>query len=218
MDDGRITFDRWLAVAKEELKWNDGCIKLLWDNIHVCTHRMTEYWSMYTDSISFEFIAIFLVLHAIDDPQASPKLPYDTAWPEDMNEPSAVPSSPTNKGSSAASGGFGGRPSMNLPKSPRSPHSSSDAKYSTYNKFIKRAREDPFDIDGAADKKSSYQNRLAKHASHSLNAIRAKIPFILKALSSEFASEEDLATASEYSPSDFSGEDLMISRRGVNAL
>ena len=207
-EDTKLSFDRWFVVAKEELRWNDSCIKLLWDNVHVCSYRMTEVWSTHTDTIDFEYLAILLVMHVIDDPPSSPKIPSDSIWPEDLNE-NYSPASPKTFPSSRATNAY-------LPKSPRSPKSSHEMKYnSSYNRLLKR-NEIVGDIDSLDKKTNIGTGRMAKSGLYSLNSLRSRMPAILRALSLENSAEEDLI--SQDASQDFLGVDLMVSRRAVNAL
>lgn len=207
-EDSKVSFDRWFIVAKEELRWNDSCIKLLWDNVHVSSYKMNEVWSSHTDTLDFEFLAILLVMHVVDDPPSSPKVSSDSSWPEDLSEASS-PVSPKAFPSSRATNAY-------LPKSPRSPKSSNEMKYNTsYNRLLKR-NEIVGDIDSLDKKTSLGSGRLAKSGLYSLNSLRTRMPAILRALSMENSTEDEVLSSD--TSHDFIGLDLMISRRAVNAL
>jgi len=83
--DKKIPFDRWLIIAKNNLRWNDSCIKLFWDMltmaiIYIDRSLINE---MNFESVEVEYLAIYLVIH-ISEPlirHTSNNYAYDTIWP-----------------------------------------------------------------------------------------------------------------------------------------
>ena len=98
--EGKVSFDRWLVVAKEHLKWNDSCIKLLWDMLDIATfyfqNKKDEASSVPSssssssssgeredkNSVEFNFLVIFVILHVSEPLRPhSPSVIYDAVWP-----------------------------------------------------------------------------------------------------------------------------------------
>ncbi|KAJ1423387.1 tubulin binding cofactor C-domain-containing protein [Ochromonadaceae sp. CCMP2298] len=208
--EGKISFDRWLVVAKEVLRWNDHCIHLFWDMVSLSTFYMSRESALLVKredtSLDLEFVAIFLFLHLHDGPalslsQKSPTVAYEDSWPNAL--PGAptpeddVPTSPISPKNSAKSKPF------NSPISPRSPR----------NLSPRNRSGSP--TSGARAPKSSAQY---------LHAVRDKIPLILRSLSIEQQEEStmtDLTLSIDTSRIDDMGAlatDFAIAKKTVDAL
>ena len=89
-----ISYDRWLIVAKEQLKWNDYCILLFWTNLQAALRsskqKRCKSWNNDFDLVDIEFIAIFLILHLPENASrsASPTKIYESIWPHELESDS----------------------------------------------------------------------------------------------------------------------------------
>ena len=148
--EGKITYDRWLVVAKDVLKWNDSCIQLFWEMLIMALWYTDENSQniVYDIPVDSSSLAVFLAMHATDmtTRPSSPAAAYNTVWPanadmDPMMVSSQSPLSPLKGSGSANSSGLSVRvppsvgspaglsmmPSVDVrsPKSPRSPKSMS---------------------------------------------------------------------------------------------
>lgn len=203
--DHMISFDRWLVVAKDFLKWNDNCIRLFWEMLHVAIwSKLKTPWTRHSESISIEYVALFLVMH-IQDSQArpsSPKAAYDTAWPG-ADSAESITSPPSPKSPSRAQ-----RQSLanvGSPKSPRSPRSPSTTLTSV-----------------SSPKRSMLiSSRQGRSIQQILHSIRQKIPLLLRAVCPEDADVglEGLCLGDgDGGSSHVSGGEILLSRKAINSL
>lgn len=165
--DNSLSFEQWYSVASDFLKWNDYCIRLFWDLLHIATwytHR--NEWCQHSDYVHSGYLIIFLVLHSSASmrPTSPPRQSYDDIWPSDnnvSNQPSinkTSSSSPPSSPSKSIRKGFGAGSSQ-TPLSPRgSPR-------------VKRG--------GGIKSPSSYYKSSTQH----LSFIKEKLPTIIHALS-----------------------------------
>ena len=170
--EGDISFDRWLVVAKELLRWNDSCLQLFWEMLLLAlSYSKEERLRNYDDTgVDLAYLAIFLVLHT-SDLQFRTNLPgsnYDTVWPE----PDVVLSPPTAQISSPSK-----MHSVNIrvmlssgPPSPKSPVGS--PRNGGHSALLPTSPK----------RMSASSPRQGKSASHYLYAIRQKLPIILRAI------------------------------------
>mmetsp|Transcript_23361 Transcript_23361/g.23555 ORF Transcript_23361/g.23555 Transcript_23361/m.23555 type:complete len:316 (+) Transcript_23361:38-985(+) len=155
-----ISFDRWVVVAKDFLKWNDPCIRLFWEMLHIATWSQSqENWKRHADSLLVEHVAIFLVLHIQEavGRSNSPSAAYESVWPSNEHELTSPPSptSPIRNNRKL--------PSSGSPKSPRSMSSSVPSpKRSTL---------------------LTSHSRQQRSTTQILYSIRQKIPLLLRAVS-----------------------------------
>jgi len=187
--EGKISFDRWLVVAKEVLRWNDHCIHLFWDMVSLSTYYLSRDSSLTVKrqdvSLDLEYVAIFLVLHLHEptaSPQAgshtphgktpvSPTVAYEDVWPTapapgspteiDGDSPSSPSKDPNRQRKMSPMAGMSGV----TPMSPRSPK----ANHSPSHKRGAQATS-----SGAKTPRSNAQF---------LHSVRQKIPLILRSLS-----------------------------------
>ena len=81
---GQITYDKWLIVGKDLLKWNDYSLQLFWDMLLLALsytseeHQRLPHLGGGEVTVDLPSLAIFLVLHATDTP--SSKVPC-AGWP-----------------------------------------------------------------------------------------------------------------------------------------
>lgn len=171
--EGNISFDRWLVVAKDLLRWNDSCLQLFWEMLLMAlSYSKDDVTINYAESgVRLAYLAIFLVLHT-SDLQARSNLPgsnYDTVWPdtEAVMSPSLAPISSPSK-----IHGLNIRllPSSG-PPSPKSPVSSP-----------KSGHTHSVSMPTSPKRMNSMSPRQCKPASHYLYAIRQKLPIILRAI------------------------------------
>ena len=240
-----VSFERWLVVAKEELRWNDGCVKLFWDNVSLLSSLQQPASADSVELIAYEFIAIMLVLHVVDESgqPASPKASvYETAWPEDGAGPdlssssSTAPHPSSPKGQSAFTSSSNKERFMHLPKSPRSPKSK-DAKQSSSGLLGKPVKRPDHHSGGTPSDRDVDSIRLSKSlSSYALNCVRARMPAILSALcldtcsSNPYSNDSDSKDDPDISTpgssgggrletlEDFLGMDLMVTRRAIDCL
>ena len=97
--DHQVSFDGWMLVAKDQLKWNDYCLQLFWDMLQAAVRYkedMSIGWDLERDLLEIEYVAIFLALHIPDGTSrnTSPATAYDTMWPHEsqVEESSSSPS------------------------------------------------------------------------------------------------------------------------------
>eukprot|EP01041_Mallomonas_annulata_P003248 gene3248-6428_t len=212
-----VSFDRWVIVAKDFLKWNDACIRLFWEMLHIVTwSQSNERWTRHTDIVLVEHLALFLVLHIHDTVgrPSSPTAAYDTIWPTNDHEVMS-PHSPTSPTRIQPR-------KVNNSGSPKSPRNSSSSISSQ--------------LLPASPKRSQLLNsKQYKSASQILNSIRQKIPLLLRAVATDdcMLGVEGLRLADaggdSYSSADShshstngggvgGGGDFLLSKRSLNAL
>ena len=170
--EGNISFDRWLVVAKDFLRWNDSCLQVFWEMLLLalsCT-KDDRVHSYDETGVDLAYLAIFLVLHT-NDLQSRSSLPgssYDTVWPDAdsvLSPPSAPISSPSK---------IHGLNIRMLPISgPPSPKSPVGSPRSGGNTIL---------MPTSPKRMSSMSPRQCKSASHYLYTIRQKLPIILRAV------------------------------------
>jgi hypothetical protein len=223
------SFDHWLIVAKDSLKWNDNCIQLFWEMLCSAVYYLNRDSQLYSDRENFcvdlEFVAIFLVLHTSDtQPSKSAvasSVGYDTAWPNPLlqsDEP--LPLSPMS--SPTKSRKF---PNVGSPQSPRSPKQSPKPASPSSN----RGGSSP--TGGAGNSKRSFFNnsRTPRSTAQYLHSVRQKIPVILRALCADLDSQFDtLQPATPHTPErgDSDSEktvlpklvDFAVARKTIDAL
>eukprot|EP01038_Epipyxis_sp_PR26KG_P015941 gene15941-21631_t len=210
--EGKISYDKWLIVAKENLKWNDSCIHLFWEMLSLATFYLNRdsfsAKNREDQTIDLEFIAIFLIMHIVEtqNKQTSSSVGYDTIWPQE-NGDVLSPVSPLGPLSPPKDGGRSARKSFSLgsPSSPRSPKSSP-----------------------ISPKRSQINNsRQPRSTAQYLHSVRQKIPFILKALVNDDVStdynamESTLQTISRSESFDKESNNLVefsVSKRIVDSL
>jgi hypothetical protein len=118
----KISFDRWLVVAKENLKWNDYCIQLFWDALQTCVRSSRLDAGMDCDDLELmdiEHLALFLVLHVPETgasklPSPSITSTFESVWPSaeaDIAQPVALALSPRSPTSPRKHFGFPAGPS-----------------------------------------------------------------------------------------------------------
>jgi hypothetical protein len=170
--EGNISFDRWLVVAKDMLRWNDSCLQLFWEMLLLAlSYTKEEKTRNFDDSgVDLAFLAIFLVLHT-SDLQFRSNLPgssYDTVWP-DADTVLSAPSAPISSPSKIHGLSIRMLPSSG-PPSPKSPVGSP------------RSGGHTVLMPTSPKRMSSMSPRQCKSASHYLYAIRQKLPIILRAI------------------------------------
>ena len=169
--EGDISFDRWLVVAKELLRWNDSCLQLFWEMLLLALSYSKEQKRSYDDTgVDLAFLAIFLVLHT-SDLQFRTNLPgsnYDTVWPEPdvvLSPPSAQISSPSKM--------HGANIRVMLSSGPPSPKSPVSSPRNGGHSVL---------LPTSPKRMSASSPRQGKSASHYLYGIRQKLPIILRAI------------------------------------
>jgi hypothetical protein len=88
------SFDRWLVVAKDVLRWNDNSIQLFWDMASLSTyymHKETSYSQGRTEgSLDLQYLVIFIILHLNEESAPSPtqlsSVVYEDTWPTNSAE------------------------------------------------------------------------------------------------------------------------------------
>lgn len=216
--DGKISFDRWLVVAKDILRWNDNCIHLFWDMLSLGTYYLSRESALQCAreevSMDIEYIAIFLILHISEAPAvpgkiASPSMQYDSMWPsfpagvdpveeEILSSAGAPPSSPKPVSPVASpkkdSSGAPRKKPFGSPLSPRSGQSSPTAASGSAAAALASGNSPQ-----SSPKKShatSTPNTAPISSPQYLLSVRQKIPTILKALCGDgelIASNVDLS-------------------------
>jgi hypothetical protein len=205
--EGKITYDRWLVVAKDVLKWNDSCIQLFWEMLIMALWYTDENSqnAVYDIPVDSSTLAVFLALHATDmtTRPSSPAAAYNTVWPANADmDPMVVssqsPLSPLKGSGSTNSSGLSVRvpPSVGSPasgsstmmqsvdvrspKSPRSPKSMSMATISSMSPPSRSAM-------------SLHSPRHGKNASvgQSIHLLKQKLPLFLRSIA---VATEDEAT------------------------
>ena len=157
-------------------------------------------WTGHSDSILFEYIAIFLVLHVPDNVgrPSSPSTSYETYWPVQDSEninPTSPSSSPVQSH----------RKHPTSPSSPKSPRNSPNAPPSSPNNkrsYVTNTRSSPC--------RSTAQN---------LHSIRNKMPSLLRALcADDVHNSSDLSRYSNELDISKASIDFMISKRAIDCL
>jgi hypothetical protein len=235
-----FSFDRWLVVAKDVLRWNDHCIHLFWDMVSLSTYYMSRESSFALNredvSLDLEYVAIFLVLHLYDPSAApsngsnastsklgSPIVAYDAVWPSgpvvsppsDSETLSLSPTqSPTKEGAARVRkfAGHMSGPSM----SPRSPK----ANHSPGGKRGGASSSNPMSPTAAS--------RTPRSSAQYLHTVRQKIPLILRSLCMDLQDEStmtDLTLSIDVNGSGDAGyaaaapsNDFSISKKTLDAL
>lgn len=172
--EGTISFDRWLIVAKEFLRWNDSCLKLFWEMLLLAlsyseeTETENDYDNM--GGVDLSFLAVFLVLHTSDLPcrSNSPGSHYDTGWPDPDTTLLSPPSLPLSSPSKIHNLATKFQPNL-APPSPKSPTSSP------------RSSNSPL-LPTSPKRANIMSPRQSKSASHYLYSVRQKLPLILRAI------------------------------------
>ena len=78
---GQITYDKWLIVGKDLLKWNDYALQLFWDMLLLALsytseeHQRLPHLGGGEVTVDLPSLAIFLVLHASDTPSSKVHTP-----------------------------------------------------------------------------------------------------------------------------------------------
>lgn len=200
--DGKISFDRWLVVAKDILRWNDNCIHLFWDMLSLGTYYLSRELALQCSreevSMDLEHVAIFLILHINEAPVvpgkgASSSIQYDSIWP---SVPAGV--DPVEEEIMSTSGPGSPKPTspINSPKksdaprkkgfgSPGSPRHSPTAAGHVSNSPLSSPKSP------RKSHASSTPNTAPVSSPQYLLSVRQKIPIILKAL----CGDGDLVTA-----------------------
>lgn len=196
-----FSFQDWLSIARDTLKWNDYCINLFWDLLLLALIYLNPENAVSNKkddvSVDLECLTIFLVLHIIDQTQQKPSTPanYDSVWPTagdgELYPTSPVassPASPVKEGSRAA------RASASSPLSPRSPrHTATIAQ------------------PASPKRNANVSNpRTPRSSTQYLHSVRQKVPIILQILSSQFGSGgyDEISDQSEF----------LVCKRSVDAL
>lgn len=104
--EGKISFDRWLIVGKDLLKWNEFSLQLFWDMLLLALSYTNDEYQRLPHlgggevTVDLPSLAIFLALHATDVPSSkiSPASHYDAVWPSEA----ADAQSPGNNNSSSS--------------------------------------------------------------------------------------------------------------------
>lgn len=172
--EGNVSFDRWLVVAKDLLRWNDSCLQLFWEMLLLALSYSREEINVnYAESgVRLAHLAIFLVLHT-SDLQSRSNLPgsnYDTVWP-DADAVLSPLSAPISSPSKIHGLNIRMLPSSG-PPSPKSPVSSPRGSGHSHTVTMPTSPK----------RMSSMSPRQCKSASHYLCAIRQKLPIILRAI------------------------------------
>lgn len=194
--DHLISFDRWVVVAKETLKWNDACIRLFWDMLHVATSSQShEPYRRHSEAILLDYVSLFLILHIPDTVgrPTSPAAAYETVWPTADMEMASPPTSPIRTGRR-----------ISLSGSPKSPRNSTN------------------NVPASPKRSGLHTSRQARSATQILNTLRPKMVLLLRAV----GSEECGLNADSLRVLDFdsgatglmSTGELMLSRRAINSL
>ena len=172
--EGDISFDRWLVVAKDLLRWNDSCLQLFWEMLLLAlSYTKEEKQRNYDETgVDLACLAIFLVLHTSDlqSRTASPGNHYDTVWP-DADAVLSPPSAPLNSPSKIHGLSIRMLPSSG-PPSPKSPVGSPRNNSHGHSVLLPTSPK----------RLSAMSPRQCKTASHYLYAIRQKLPIILRAI------------------------------------
>lgn len=130
--DRSISFEQWHSVATEFLKWNEHCVRLFWDMLHISTwYKQSSEWSQNSDFVNIGYLVVFLVMHSTNS--SRPLSPtrhsaYESVWPLEnapVPRPEGLPLSPPMSPEKGNKKVFGDGGSNTTPLSPRSPRQSS---------------------------------------------------------------------------------------------
>lgn len=220
----KISFDRWLVVAKDNLKWNDYCIQLFWEILQSCIRCCrgeSTIDGMENTLVDIEFVALFLALHVQDKEGTASRLPSPTAtfesiWPHaDPDITSSI--SPL---SGAAN-----------PLSPtKSPTSSPKKHFSFPTGPVSSPKQSPKNSPRRAYPLSP-REQSPRSTSQLSSSLRAKLPLLLRALvCSTEATDVDMGSSTAFSAEIMSFElgsggisgssilDARLSHRAVDCL
>jgi len=178
-----VSYESWLIVAKDHLKWPDNGIKLFWDMLCAAIHQVggvlcNDSYEGSIDAVAVEYLCLFIVLHMQDSankvgsPAASNT--YDAVWPGGIDSETLSPRSPSPSGSSSPS-----------PRSP--PHRPPSSSLST----ISPSPGSPSSLSQACMRPSSPKRQMYpiqrqhRSAPYILELIRSRLPLLVRSISSE---------------------------------
>jgi len=221
------SFDRWLVVAKDVLRWNDNSIQLFWDMASLSTYYMHTEASCQSRSegnLDLQYLAIFIILHLIDESGMKPMSPtqqtsvvYEDTWPttsadEERELMTGSGSMGSPKRDNVSSRSRAKQTSMS-PGSPKAGHTSSPA--------VAHDSALPPGVNAHSFKSSAQY----------LHSVKQKIPLILRALCIEQQEELDatmtdltLSIEASFYPDGgsfhlpFMRTEFFVNKRAVDAL